>query len=719
MNDNQAKSKSSLMRVFKLFVVLVASLSIGFTGIATASIVGNPMTVQAGSSYDTMSRYDQERLRQLLSEHNNWISSGRYANELVSAGQMTQEEYDWLKDNTYPSGAGQRSLVPQGGAFSEGGGASFATVYADLIMGSEDRSIGEGESVAQAVDDGKIQFDIGYGYIATQGDAISGGSAGTQLATYIASANHYGYFSTVSGNSIARRAGSALVRVLNAIGGFIIKGSLVVMEFGRTLLTSVVELIALINPYDLLTAVTQDEASQQPNRLYLVVQQFFNNIGINDGLFKAIASVSLMVFSTIAGFQIMKALQSGITNNNAIDPIKKFFVRAITIAVVIPLSAQLLSSFASGMLEQADENPAPYVVPSYVIDTKMWAATTNLAPPSGVTLNGDPENNYIDDSFAPSIMRGNIAQINRESYMSSSQTDFNSSDAASLSHALLDEWMSRGTFSVNDYAHEIRKQASAQYPRIVALEYPGKNGGNAEVVVSREGPDGIDLGVIEGYIWSANPKLEDNNGPTSKSQAITVDGDTEKIKYNGGSTLGVTTTTDGRQTLSTQSVALLLQSGFENDKAVVYLENIPASGIYEKLKNLTSVATAWHTATLTGNGISGKMGSYADMLITSLLHAVLYIATIFALLGGPFLKGLVGAVRLLFETIIYGEPMLAVGGFVLAMGAGVTAVWSTFIPATVVGTIGDLAVAIISLVTNDVLVGSGLVEIIVALAHTS
>src|SRR5699024_10932795 len=143
-------------------------------------------------------------------------------------------------------------------------------------------------------------------------------------------------------------------------------------------------------------------------------------------------------------------------------------------------------------------NPAAYTVPSYIVDTKMWAVGSNLAPPQGVSLNGTPQENYIDHSFAPSLMRGNIAELNQDAYRQSGQTETDTFSPSSLSFALLDEWMGGGTFGVNDYAHEIRKYAKTNTSwDMAALRHPDQVGG---LLDSGYGPDNVDLGIIEGYI---------------------------------------------------------------------------------------------------------------------------------------------------------------------------------------------------------------------------
>ncbi|HAQ6468811.1 TPA: hypothetical protein IX611_001745 [Enterococcus faecium] len=570
------------------------------------------------------------------------------------------------------------------------------TLYARILMG--DKEVNDSAAKTGQMNllgQGGISADFPYSDISKQGNAIAGGHAGTQLASTLATYNYYGYIETVSGNAIASQASSFIGGIGRTLGSFIGSISLILSNIAESINELLGKFFMSMNIFSLMG--WGKGGSDVSNPVSKALTSLLNNLGLNNQLFKAIASLSMLFFTAILGYQGMKLLSKEGVNSKGLSPVlEKWIVRIFVLFVFLPVAGSLLGVYINGIQSAKEDGKLPTnVVGDYIINTRLWASTQNLAPSSdtgGNVPNGKPtsEIKFVDTDYEPSKKSEMIRMINTSSYARQN----NDLDSNSVGMALLKEWSSNDTFNVNTYAGDVNVAENDAYMGRAPAVWTGYNLGDGKEGNAIKKPTNLN-----GYIWSANQNVTDDNRKP--------DGKGTTNNFDATQPWGVA----NNATFSTQSVALMLQSALDTSGSKFYAYNIAPSGIQGSAKNMSTVKTEWRTASLVGHGAMGKFGSWLAMNAESIVLAVLYLACAWAMFNVNIVKAFKREFVRVWEVVLTGSLAAGAGVMAISLGVVTTSLIGLQLPIfliTFVRAFGDTAVGFIP----NTLLGDGVANIV-------
>lgn len=604
-----------------------------------------------------------------------------------------------LNDSTLNNqGDNQESVTSKNVAYAESKQAEEGmwTLYARILMGDKEvKDSANKTGQMNLLGQGGISADFPYSDISKQGNSIAGGDAGTQLASTLATYSYYGYIETVSGNAIASQASSFLGSIGRTLGSFIGSISLILSNIAESINELLGKFFMSMNIFSLMG--WGKGGSDVSNPVSKALTSLLNSLGLNNQLFKAIASLSMLFFTAILGYQGMKLLSKDGVNSKGLPPVlEKWIVRIFVLFVFLPVAGALLGTYISGIQSAKKDGDIPTnVVSDYIINTRLWASTQNLAPSSdtgGEVPNGNPtsEIKFVDTDYEPSKKSNLIRGINTSSYARQN----NNLDSNSVGMALLNEWSSNDTFNINTYAGDVNVAENDAYMGRAPAVWSGHNLG--------DGKEGNAVKIptnLSNYIWSANQNVTDENRKP--------DGKGKTNNFDATQPWGVA----NNATFSTQSVALLLQSALDTSGAKFYAYNIAPSGIQGSAKNMSTVKTEWRTASLVGHGAMGKFGSWLAMNAESIVLAVLYLACAWAMFNVNIVKAFKREFVRIWEVVLTGSLASGAGVMAISLGVVTTSLIGLQLPIfliTFVRAFGDTAVGFIP----NTLVADGVANII-------
>lgn len=570
------------------------------------------------------------------------------------------------------------------------------TLYARLVMGDKNvKEDAEKTGQMSLIGSGGVSADFPYSDIAKQGNDLAGDYAGTELASTLATYNYYGYLETVSGNAIASGASSLLSGAGRAVGSFIGSITILISGIAEKINDILAKFFMSLNIFALMG--WGENKTDVSNPISKTLTDLLTNLGLNNEIFKAVASMSLLFFCGVFGWQAMKALSDEGLGSKTFSPaLKRWVVRVLVLFVFFPTAGSLIGGFISGIQQAKKDGDLPTnVVPNYIINTRLWASTQNLAPagedvgdvPSG---NSKSEIKYVDPDYEPSKKSAMIAQINQASY-----SHMNSSlEPSAMSMALLKEWSSNDTFNVNTYAGDVNVTKSDIYMNKAPAVDPAAN------PKLKGSPTNLNH-----YIWTANQNVTDENRKPDGSGT-----GKDKNDFDASQPWGVR----NNSSFSTQSVTLMLQSELNTSGTKLYAYNIAPTGVQGGAKNMSTVKTEWRTAALVGHGVMGKFGSWLAMNAESIVLGILYLACAWALFTINIVKAFKRQFLRIWQTALKGSPIAGAGAIAISLGVITTAVVALQLPIfliTFVRGIGDTAVGLIP----NSMVGDGVNNIVRAI----
>ncbi|HAQ6403691.1 TPA: hypothetical protein IX512_000778 [Enterococcus faecium] len=592
----------------------------------------------------------------------------------------------------------QETVINKNVAYAESKPAEQGmwTLYARILMG--DKEVNDSAAKTGQMNllgQGGISADFPYSDISKQGNSIAGGNAGTQLASTLATYSYYGYIETVSGNAIASQASSILGSIGRTIGSFIGSISLILSNIAESINELLGKFFMSMNIFSLMG--WGEGGSDVSNPVSKALTSLLNNLGLNNELFKAIASLSMLFFTAILGYQGMKLLSKDGVNSKGLSPVlEKWIVRIFVLFIFLPVAGSLLGVYINGIQSAKKDGDIPTnVVSDYIINTRLWASTQNLAPSSdtgGDVPDGKPtsEIKFVDTDYEPSKKSAMIRAINTSSYARQN----NDLDSNSVGMALLKEWSSNDTFNINTYAGDVNVAENDAYMGRAPAVWTGYNLGDGKEGSAIKKPTNLN-----GYIWSANQNVtDDNRKPDGKGTAHNFDATQPWGVANNA-------------TFSTQSVALMLQSALDTSGAKFYAYNIAPSGIQGSAKNMSTVKTEWRTASLVGHGAMGKFGSWLAMNAESIVLAVLYLACAWAMFNVNIVKAFKREFVRVWEVVLTGSLAAGAGVMAISLGVVTTSLIGLQLPIfliTFVRAFGDTAVGFIP----NTLLGDGVANIV-------
>ncbi|HAQ6520260.1 TPA: hypothetical protein IX395_001389 [Enterococcus faecium] len=592
----------------------------------------------------------------------------------------------------------QETVINKNVAYAESKPAEQGmwTLYARILMG--DKEVNDSAAKTGQMNllgQGGISADFPYSDISKQGNSIAGGNAGTQLASTLATYSYYGYIETVSGNAIASQASSILGSIGRTIGSFIGSISLILSNIAESINELLGKFFMSMNIFSLMG--WGEGGSDVSNPVSKALTSLLNNLGLNNELFKAIASLSMLFFTAILGYQGMKLLSKDGVNSKGLSPVlEKWIVRIFVLFIFLPVAGSLLGVYINGIQSAKKDGDIPTnVVSDYIINTRLWASTQNLAPSSdtgGDVPDGKPtsEIKFVDTDYEPSKKSAMIRAINTSSYARQN----NDLDSNSVGMALLKEWSSNDTFNINTYAGDVNVAENDAYMGRAPAVWTGYNLGDGKEGSAIKKPTNLN-----GYIWSANQNVtDDNRKPDGKGTAHNFDATQPWGVANNA-------------TFSTQSVALMLQSALDTSGAKFYAYNIAPSGIQGSAKNMSTVKTEWRTASLVGHGAMGKFGSWLAMNAESIVLAVLYLACAWAMFNVNIVKAFKREFIRIWEVVLTGSLASGAGVMAISLGVVTTSLIGLQLPIfliTFIRAFGDTAVGFIP----NTLLGDGVANIV-------
>ncbi|HAC5789005.1 TPA_asm: hypothetical protein GZX72_14360 [Listeria monocytogenes] len=550
----------------------------------------------------------------------------------------------------------------------------------DKVKKDKDDGMVEGaikNTIGQFTGDGGVEVTIPYNKMFTLGkelDQKNGGGdnatqAGRQLASFFSTFSHYGYIETVSGDVLASSGNQFITTIVRGIAGFIMMLAVIVHALFNNILGGLVSFIGKLDLFSLLGFTdSQTLKENTKNPIVKAIYSFIEGLGLTPQLFHAIVTTSFFLITALFVFRLMRTLSNdGFHMGQLGDSTRRFLVRFL---VLFPLPL-LMMMLIGGFAKQLDDinnsskfNPTP--AQQYILNDRKWASAINLSPNAmqqqGRSPNVGSDKHHIDGEFAPSNARNLISQINYESYKRMDNID--DENSMKMSFDLIFGFMENDTFDVNTYMADIRQRPASGGD--VTETYSAYK--NLDVLGEK-----VDPVTLENYIWTAKPISESNKKeakPTHK-------------KFQPSANTGV----ENDSTFSTQSVALMLQTSFENNSAVFYAYNIPPSGTQGMAKNMSTVKTQWREYTMPGEGAFGKFGSFLAMITQSIFQIVIILACIHALLFTNFFKGCFLAFKHYLLALGTGSPAHLLVCFLLGLTAPLSGFIAYSLPSLLVSAI--------------------------------
>lgn len=570
---------------------------------------------------------------------------------------------------------------------------SFWTLYAQILMDSKEGKSKKDDkdgnpvtstiknSIGEFMGDGGVSINIPYNKMYSIGVDLDGAKkksndintqAGRQLASYFSTFEHYGYFDTVSGNKLASQASGTMSTISRGIAGFMMIITTLFYELFNTILGGAVNLISKLDILSLMGFGDTDQFTRNTDNPFTkAIYGFVQGLGINPYLFKTIALISLYIIVAIFVWRIMRTLSNEAFQFTKIgDHTKRFIVRFLVLFPIPVIVVTLISGFASQLSEiNSDPKYNPSPPEQYILNVRKWASALNLSPNGlqGSTLpNAGSQNQHIDGSFAPSSSRDLISNINNEAYK---RMD-NDASAKSIGFDLIFGYMQNNTFNVNTYMADIRQTPANSGNQSAESTYAAYK--NYKSLAKKITPQ-----TYEDYIWTAKPVTSSDAKdakPTSKN-------------YKSDSKAGV----ENDDSFSTQTVALMLQTSFENNAANFYAYNIPPQGLQGQAKNLSTVKTEWREYTLPGEGILGTAGSYLALITQSIFQALVIFACIHALIFTNFFKSALLTFKHWGLAFATGNPIHMMVALILGLTSPLTGFVAYMLPSLIISMVNTIA----------------------------
>ena len=710
---NLQNTKNYLSKIIGV-IALIMTLSVVFPSMAHVltgqSTSPNIAHAEPGEGYTGKAETEEEAKKQAKEDSKKDDSDDKKDDD-DDKKKDDEESDDEKSEDGDGEGEGENKSKGKNKAIND-----YTVMYAQIIMGSaieeqkkEEDSKNKGNKVEKFVNntvssiigDGGVALDVNYSEMSYYNKQLlgrdtskyEGGENGQQLASTFKTFNYYGYINTVSGNSIVSGGKGAIAGIGRTFGGVIAFVGLVLFWAIRTISYWLLTTLAQMNPYHFV-GFKQGAGLMPDNPLSTATSKFFEGFGMNGEVITTITELGLIIILFLLGIGVIRHLTKA-RFREAGQSGKKWLVRIFVIFAMFPvlaLTATGISKSVSKIAEQTNFQSSPTM--RHLLNQRVWASGTNLSP-SG--LNGmerptsKAEEDYLDKSYVPSSKKGRnlIKQINTVGY----ENMYGMTDETKISFSLIGRWMKDENFNVNTYMGDLRsgKADNGELPGMANFK---------EVYAKHKKvkPSELSRANIKSAIWSSTQNVNE------KTKDVTNE------NYNPALKIG----TSGGQSLSTQSVALMLQSSFDDTSAKFYAYNFAPSGLQGNMKNLMTVKTEWKELTLPGEGVLGVFGSWLSLIAESIAYICVASAVILALLTTNMFAAMIAFVKHIFRALVSGSINSAMATFLIYLGGIGSVLISVALPGLFIKLIQSIGDGI-RMATQEV-VPSGIVEIITAIA---
>lgn len=684
------------MQFIKNLTLMVIVTAVLLT--ASLAIMPSKLNIPFNPHYTAQAAPDEENANNNSDDETSGNSLKSLIDKANSSEKLTGSEENKLKILEK-----QGQVEREGGKYRVGQAAeadsSLWVLYSQILMDSEeggkkDKKDEGGNMVERGVKnaigsfmgDGGVEINIPFNKMYSigvdldkakkdKGEADNNDSpntqAGRQLAAFFSTFSHYGYIDTVSGSQLAAQSSGWINSAIRFIAGFTMIIAMLFYEFFNTILGGAVSFIGKLDLFSLLGLSDSEQLKDNTSNVFTkAIYGFIQGVGLSPHLFHLIVLASLWILVGLFIYRIMRTLSSSAFHFGQIgDHTRRFIVQFLVLFPIPILVVTLVSGFA-GQLSELNSNPKfnPSPPEQYILNDRKWASALNLSPNAlqgGEVPNVGSEKQHIDGKFAPSSSRDLISDINNEAYK---RMD---GDATSkqIGFDLIFGYMQNSTFNVNTYMADIRQTPSNSDKGATEAYSAYQNTKDLSKKVNQQNYDD--------YIWTSKP-ISDSDAKEAKP---THD------NFKSSSKAGV----DGESSFSTQSVALMLQTSFENHGANFYAYNIPPQGIQGKAKNMSTVKTQWREYSMPGEGPIGKAGSYLALVTQSIFQALIIFACIHALLFTNFFKSALLTVKHWALAAGTGNPVHMLIALILGLTSPLTAFIAYALPSLTISLINVFA----------------------------
>ena len=529
---------------------------------------------------------------------------------------------------------------------------------------------------------GGVSFEEPFSKMAADSKAIDGarhpekkknetsGTAGRQVASYLATFSGYGYIESFSGNQAASKANTAVSKVFRTMAGGIAELGLIVYYTLHQLQDWISDFMIKVNPYQLF-GFGDGGSGGVPlpdNPVTKGVNKVIDWIGLDRGLTYSLTSLGMV---SIVVYFILKFLyklpRSG---HGAMQALGEMFKRLFVIVLMftfLAIAANAIGHFLKDLRHST--NMTDNSIISHLYDSESIASGTNLSP-SGGTSTDKPDvgmaENYMDKDYNPSVSRKRIAKANKNANWILYDTEKSAKGERDLAFDLVNRYMDAGNFNVNNYIADLRRsseQTGTGAPLPGVATYPED---------FKKGKHNAKQKHLEYSMWSATQNVDkDQRDPSNKNF---------RPSGHTGTSPGEETGVVDNSTFSTQSVVLMLQSSFDGRNAKFYAYNLGAKGEQSGLKSLSTIKTEWKSVTLPGEGMAGKFASWLGMVSQSITYTILGIAVLMAILTTNLTLSYILFFKQVIRTCLTGSINSCLATFYLFLGSSISTVIATYIP---------------------------------------
>lgn len=684
------------MQFIKNLTLMVIVTAVLLT--ASLAIMPSKLNIPFNPHYTAQAAPDEDNADNNSDEETSGNSLKSLIDKANSSEKLTGSEENELKMQEK-----QGKIEKEGGKYRVGSAAeadsSLWVLYSQILMDSEeggdkDKKEEGGNMVERGVKnaigsfmgDGGVEINIPFNKMYSIGVDLdkakqdngksdnqdkNNTQAGRQLAAFFSTFSHYGYIDTVSGSQLAAQSSGWVNSAMRFFAGFSMIIAMLFYEFFNSILGGAVSFIGKLDLFSLLGLTDSGQFKENTSNVFTeAIYGFVQGIGLSPYVFNLIVISSLWILVGLFIYRLMRTLSNSAFHFGQLgDHTRRFIVQFLVLFPIPILVVTLVSGFA-GQLSELNSNPKfnPSPPEQYILNDRKWASALNLSPNAlqgGEIPNVGSDKQHIDGKFAPSKSRDLISDINNEAYK---RMDGNAS-AKDIGFDLIFGYMQNSTFNVNTYMADIRQTPTNSDKDTTEAYSAYQNTSDLSKKLTQQNYDD--------YIWTSKP-ISDSDAKEAKP---THD------NFKSNSKAGV----DGDSSFSTQSVALMLQTSFENHGANFYAYNIPPQGIQGKAKNMSTVKTQWREYTMPGEGVIGKAGSYLAVVTQSLFQALIIFACIHALLFTNFFKSALLTVKHWALALGTGNPVHMLVALILGLTSPLTAFIAYALPSLVVSLINVFA----------------------------
>ena len=428
------------------------------------------------------------------------------------------------------------------------------------------------------------------------------------------------------------------------------------------------KILFAFDPYSWLGWGDGKDGTDSDNPFIRLLSRSLQSFGISKKTIKLLMDVGILVLSGLMCFVVLFAFKKG-NLKSASGKLQNILLRILLLLVLMPLMASCahnVSNYISEMLGKTKyAGASTEIVKNVLLDVEDWASSQNLSPtalnPSNKVPDSNAKENYLDTDFIPAGNRSLIKEINdkSEEILQDGATYKNGAE-------MLEAWGDGDTFTVLSYDASIKRNESRPLSAFASSAGAEARRVGDKPLLRYNKDTWIIASDLSSYIWS----LFDTRDDVSKNSGFSINKkhkervydngkkeETKEIYYQEQKPFGV----DSNQSFSTQSVALMLQTAFDdNGEATFRALQISPSGL-SKTQQQSSSPVAWRSVTMPNDSAFAKFSGCLYLIAFLLAGVIISCAVLFGLFYSGFFQGVIRWCKMLFKFMFTGDYGYATG----------------------------------------------------------